>query len=267
MKVFSEIVKISFKQLFQYKWTFAMTLLSQPILVLINLTLFKSIYAYNQTAIIKGYSLEQMVWFFNASMIVNSFVWNSTMNEISYKIISGELTADLLKPISLFKFLLAECFASRVIAQVMDFLPGMLIYSLIIFPKFLTPVSFMKFLILVIPAFLLNYLCSFLIGMTAMLIKNNSSLNAISNLLIAFAGGTLIPMEFYPKWLVYIADFLPFKYIYYWPIQFFLNKSTTNGFDNLIKIIILQFVWIGILYLAYKLLWKSMLKKFCAVGG
>jgi ABC-2 type transport system permease protein len=267
MKVFSEIVKISFKAMIQYKWTFAMTLLSQPILVLINLTLFKSIYAYNETSSIKGYSLDQMVWFFIAGMIVSAFVWNSTVNDISGKILSGELTTDLLKPISLFKYNLADCFASRVIALFMDFIPGMVIYSLIIFPKFLTAFSFAKFLVVVIPAFFINFLCAFVIGLMAMAISNNNSLNAITYLLTAFAGGTLIPMEFYPHWLVTITDFLPFKYIYYWPIQFFLNRSTANGTDILIKTLLFQLLWIGILYVCYKLLWKTMIKKYCAVGG
>lgn len=267
MKVFSEVVKVSFKAMFQYKWTFAMTILSQPILVLINLTLFKSIYAYNQTSDIKGYSLEQMVWFFIAGMIVNAFVWNSTVRDISYKIITGELTMDLLKPISLFKFNLADCFASRTIALVMDFLPGMVIYSLIIFPRFLTAFSFLKFLAVVIPAFLLNFLCSFVIGLMAMAISNSTSLNAITYLLISFAGGTLIPMEFYPRWLAVITDYLPFKYVYYWPIQFFLNKSIAGGSQALIRTLLLQLLWILIMYLCYRLMWKTMLKKYCAVGG
>lgn len=267
MKAFSEIVRIYFKELFQYKWTFAMTLLSQPILVLIDLTLFKSIYAYNQTSSIKGYSLDQMVWFFTAGIIVNAFAWNSTVNNISYKIITGELTSDLLKPISLFKFELAGCFASRVIAQLMEQIPGMIIYSLIIFPSFLTPVSCIKFLAVAIPSFFLSFLCSFIVGLMAMSISNNSSLNAITALLIAFAGGTLIPMEFYPHWLIRLTDFLPYKYIYYWPIQFFLNKSITDSPYVLLRTLLLQFVWIGILYLCYKLLWRTMLKKYCAAGG
>lgn len=267
MKVFLEIMKTSFKVLIQYKWTFAITLLSQPILVLINYTLFRSIYTYNETSTIKGYELPQMVWFFTAIMIINCFVWNSTMQDMSSKILSGELTQDLLRPISIFKSELAFCFSSRFIALIMDFIPGMVIYSLIIFPTFLTPASFLRFLIVAIPASVLNYICCFLLGLLAMAITNNTSLNAISSLLIAFAGGTIIPMEFYPQWLVNIANFLPYKYIYYWPIQFFLNRNPANQFSTMINILFIQFVWIISLFLLYKIIWKVMIKKYCAVGG
>jgi ABC-2 type transport system permease protein len=186
---------------------------------------------------------------------------------MSSKIITGELTQDLLRPISIFKSELASCFSSRVIALIMDLLPGMVIYSLIIYPTFLSPMSLLRFLAVAIPAFMINYICSFLLGLLAMSIKNNTSLNAISALLIAFAGGTLIPMEFYPQWLVNIANFLPYKYIYYWPIQFFLNRSPADNIQTMCFVLLIQLVWIISLFLLYKILWKYMIKKFCAVGG
>lgn len=267
MKVFWEIIKTSFKVLIQYKWTFAVTLLSQPILVIINYTLFKSIYTYNEASTIKGYELPQMVWFFTGIMIINCFVWNSTVQDMSQKIISGDLTEDLLRPISIIKGELAFCFASRAIAMMMDLLPGMVIYSIIIYPTFLSPLSLLRFIAVAIPAFFLSFLCSFLLGLLAMSIKSNTSLMAISSLLIAFAGGTLIPMEFYPQWLVNFTNFLPYKYIYYWPIQFFLNKSPANQVHTMFQVLAIQLVWIIALYLLYKVLWKQMIKKFCAVGG
>ncbi|MBH1941607.1 ABC-2 family transporter protein [Mobilitalea sibirica] len=74
-------------------------------------------------------------------------------------------------------------------------------------------------------------------------------------------------MEFYPGWLVGIADFLPFKYIYYWPIQFFLNKSPADNIHTLFSIISIQFIWILSLFVLYKIFWRNMIKKYCAVGG
>ena len=44
MEAFMEVVKINFKMLFQYKWTFAMSLFTQPIIFIINYIIFQSIY-------------------------------------------------------------------------------------------------------------------------------------------------------------------------------------------------------------------------------
>ncbi|OPX45248.1 hypothetical protein CLHUN_11350 [Ruminiclostridium hungatei] len=267
MKVFMEVIKLNFKVMFQYKWTFAMTVIIQPILLLINMSLFKSIYAYNDTTSIKGYGFEQMVWYYTAYYVILSFVWNGITHQISRKILSGQLATDLLKPISVFRFMLAGAISSRIVAMLVDFLPGMLIYSLILFPSFMTVQSFFSFVLIALLAFVLNYMFSFLLGMSAMIIKNNMSINAIREVLQAIVGGGLIPLEFMPVWLNRIFDFLPFKYIIYWPIQFFLNRVEGNRLEMLLRVGFLQIVWIIVFYAAIQILWKSLIKKFCAAGG
>ncbi len=267
MKVFREVINLHFKVMFQYRWTFAMTLFVQPILLFINIALFKSIYAYNDTASIKGYGFEQMVWYYTAYYVVLSFVWNGITSDISESILSGDLAINLLRPISVFRFLLGGAIASRLVAMLVDFLPGMVIYSLILFPSFITLKSFTSFILVAILAFFLNYLFAFLLGMSAMIITNNSSISAIKDVFIAIVGGGLIPLEFMPGWLNNIFDFLPFKYIIYWPIQFFLNRVEDNHFNTLLKVGMIQLIWIVIFFIAIKILWRSLIKKFCAAGG
>lgn len=261
-----EVVRMNFKSYIQYKWTFAMSIFSQPLIVLVNYFVFHSIYTYGGKDVIHGYSMEQMVWFFTANLLVNSFVWNPMVGSLSGRILSGELTMNLLRPISVFQYDMADCAASRMVAIIMDFLPGLAIYSLILPPRFLTPVSFFRFFLVVLPAFLLNYLTSSLIGLAAMWVQNSTSLHAVSNVLISFVGGSLIPMEFYPELLRRLTDFLPYKYIYYWPIQFFLNKNQSGGGIFLWKIICIQMIWIMVLLLLYKIAWKRLLKRYGAVG-
>ena len=74
-------------------------------------------------------------------------------------------------------------------------------------------------------------------------------------------------MEFYPDWLNRILDFLPFKYIIYWPIQFFLNKETIRPPEMMLRIVLLELLWIVVLYIIYKIMWKTVTKKFCSAGG
>lgn len=266
MQAFIEIVKMHFKRYFQYKWTFAMSFFTQPIIFVINYIVFQSIYSYGEKDTIQGYSMEQMVWFFTANLLVNAFVWNPTVGSMSKKILSGNLTRDLLRPISLFQFEMADCVASRSVSVLVDFLPGLVLYSLILPPRFITALSFLKFLTVVIPAFFLNYLTASLIGICAMWVQNSTSLHAVSNIMISFVGGSLIPMEFYPDVVRWLTDYLPYKYIYYWPIQFYLNKGMAQRGDFFLQIIAIQLVWIVALWLMYQVGWKRLLKTYGAVG-
>lgn len=244
-----------------------MTLATQPILLIINISLFSSIYDYNGVDTLKGYSFEQMVWYFTSVMIVQSFVWNSVSNQISRKIITGDLSLDLIRPISIFQVLMARSLASRFVAIIMDFIPGLILYSLILTPYFLTYRSFVMFLIVVIPAFFLNFILAYFIGITAVLTQNNSSIVAVINLIAAFVGGAFIPLEFFSSSVNRVLDFLPFKYIIYWPIQFFLNNQPDKSWGFLFEIIFYQVVWIVVLYALFFVVWKRILKNYGAAGG
>lgn len=267
VEAFVEVVKVNFKLLFQYKWTFAMSLFTQPIIFIINYIIFHSIYSYSGRETIQGYSMQQMVWFFTANLLVNAFVWNPCVGNFSGKILSGDLTMDLLRPISLYQYEMATCVASRCVSIIMDFLPGLFVYSLILPPDFVTPVSVIRAFCVVIPAFFISYLTSSLIGICAMWVKNSTSLQAVSNLLISFAGGCLIPMEFYPDWLVRLTDFLPYKYIYYLPIQYILNREIVQGTAFFWRTIVIQAGWIVLLWLLYQVGWKRLLQRYGAAGG
>src|SRR5690242_15628845 len=88
---------------FQYRRAFYIMIVIHFALFLVYLSLFKSIYAYNNVQEIKGYSLQQMVWYFTSTALVGSFVITFIDGRISYKILNGDLSINLLKPVSLFK--------------------------------------------------------------------------------------------------------------------------------------------------------------------
>lgn len=267
MNAFAELVKLHFKVFIQYKWGFAMSLLVQPIIIIINIALFSSIYAHNNSTMIKGYSLDQMIWYFNATSFVYIFIWNFTDIRISERILSGDLAIDLLRPISVFRIELSNAISLRVVGVLIEFIPGIFLYSIIFYPSFLSILSTLKFILLAMTAFILYYLCNFILGLLAFYVKNNTSLSGFRVALMAIAGGAGIPMEFYPDKLANFLEYLPFKHMFYWPVQIFLNKPDVQSLDFFIKTIGIMFIWIIIFYLLAKIFWNAAIKQFCSVGG
>lgn len=208
-----------------------------------------------------------MIWYFSATNLVWLFIWNFTDSRMSNKIISGTLTGDLLKPISVFRLELAHAVGNRLSGLILELIPTMVVNALIFFPDFFTAASFARFLLASAFAFILYFLLNFLLGLSAFAIKSNQSLNRLKFLLIGVFGGGMFPLEFYPEWLTKISDVLPFKYILYWPVQVFLNRKGTGTFDVFGKIVQMQIVWILILFAIVMVLWRKALEKFCAVGG
>ncbi|HEX3047401.1 MAG TPA: ABC-2 family transporter protein, partial [Bacillota bacterium] len=256
-----------FKIALQYKGGFMITVIIQPIAMLANIVLFKSIYAYNQTATIKGYSLEQMIWYFTAGTFVFALTWNFADSNLSRKILSGELAIDLLRPISIFKLEFGQAVALRLAAFFVEFLLGFVVFILIIFPNFMSVASVLKFLAVVFFSFLLFFLVNFLIGLASFYIKSISSLGGLKMFLLLLTGGAFIPLEFFPAWAMRIINLLPFKYIYYWPVQFFLNREFTQGIRLFLEVLGAQALWTIGLFALCKLIWRFAVKKFCAAGG
>jgi len=216
---------------------------------------------------IKGYSLDQMIWYFTVVNFIWAFIFNHTDSNISYKIISGNLAIDLLRPMSLFRFELGIAVGFRIVGILIEVIPGVALYSLIYYPKFLTALSIMRFLIVVISSFTLHYLLNFMIGLMSFLLKNNSSLSALKWFVLSFAGGAFMPLEFLPDWVNRVNNYLPFKYMFYWPIQFFLNKAGAQEWSELLHVFSIQLVWVLVMYILCKILWNKVANKFCAVGG
>lgn len=267
MQTFFEIIKVQFKTSIQYKWGFAITLIIQPIIMLINIALFRSIYEYNKVSFIKGYDVDQMIWYFTTVCFMFGLIWNYADTHLSDKILTGDLAIDLLRPIQLFRVEVARAIGLKIVTIFFEFLPGLLIFSLIYYPRFLTLSSLLKFILLAFMAFSLYFLFNFLMGLCAFIIKNNTSLIAIRTTFVTVMGGAVIPIEFYPKSFAQILDWLPFKYIFYWPIQFFLNQDNTRSGEALLKTFSMQLLWVIILYSCCWFFEKKVFKKFCSAGG
>jgi len=244
-----------------------LSLVGEPISLLIIAAFFSRIYAYNDADVLLGYSLSQMIWYFAGLTLIWYWVWNDTDSRISSKIISGDLVVDLLKPVSLFQFELAHAVGIKIQSFFLEFLPSVFIFSLIIFPDFLTPESVLKFLTVSVLAFLLYFLIGYLNGLAAFYIKSNYSLQSIKFAIISLMAGAYIPLEFFPEWFTNITRFLPFEYIFYWPVQILLNREQIR--DNVIFFTIFrtQLGWVIGLYILTRIFWRRAIQKFCAIGG
>lgn len=266
MKGFSEIIKLEFKGCMQYKFAFMITILTQPLMLFINMALFTSIFQFNGATEIVGYNLGQLIWYNTCTGFIWTIVFTYTDYEISHRIVTGELGIDLLRPMSLLDYHFARAIGFRLTALLTELLPGILIYSLIYFPYFMTPLSVLKFIGSVTLSFMIMYMVSFLTGLVAFVLKRNDSIIGIKAFLINMLGGCFIPLDFFPPGIQSILAFLPFEYIFYWPTQFLLNTKLSQGTDTFLRIIGVQALMIVILYAACKFFWKRAAKRFCAVG-
>ena len=267
MNLLAAYIKLNMKIMFQYRKSFLLSALIHPMELVVGAVIFTSVYAFGNLESIHGYSLAQIVWYIGGMQIVGTIIWNFAAGRLSDQILDGSLSIHLLKPTSGFKFELANAIALRAVGILFEFFPILIIQTVLFFPSFITTVSTLKFVLCVALSFFLFFLLNFFVGMTAFFMKNNSSIIAFKSICTAFVGGTIIPLEFFPDWLQRLSVVLPFRYLYYEPLQFFLNREAARGLGYFGHVLGMQLLWIALFFLSIKLLWPHVIKRYCAVGG
>lgn len=101
-----------------------------------------------------------------------------------------------------------------------------------------------------------------LIGILAFTLENVLSIRDNMWNIIKLFSGALITLSLYPDFLKNIVDYLPFRYIYFVPINTLLGGARNPYFD-----FVMSFIWLLILFVAVKISWYLGIKNYSSQGG
>ena len=126
------------------------------------------------------------------------------------------------------------------------------------------PFAIIAFLIVLIPAFILNFLIFLSVSMLAFWIVEVGRLYGIIDILVAIVSGAIFPLSIFGEKTSSLFEILPFTYTTY-----FLT-NTLNGtvtIDSLGRGVLVQVLWIGIFFIICSATWNVGLKRYTAAGG
>jgi len=182
-----------------------------------------------------------------------------------YDIHEGRLSMFLLKPFSYLLFNLFEELSYRIIQGSF----GLLIFSVILlsFPNFfnvsLSSTEIIIAILITLLAYAISFLLKVIVGLSAFWFTDYHGLQQVVGVAWIILAGVVMPIGLYPQLLIKITHSLPFAYIIYYPIMSWMGRIDQTGE---IKIISIQILWIGILYLIYQQLWSKGKQMFSGVG-
>ncbi len=267
MKVFLEIFKIGLKSSFEYRGSLILSLIFDPLTLILLISLLQVVYGNSSDQMILGYSLSQMIWYFAAGRFFYYLIWTVTDKDISGAVISGEMALRLLRPLSMLKWEFGKALASKMFSFVFEFLPTLGIFTLLIYPDFLSWTGLLKYLIISFLSFVLFFLLSFIIGTVSFLWQSNQGLVNIKTAITSLFAGVALPLDFYPDLLKNAIAYLPFPYLCYVPAQFLLNKQHTQNWYYFFEVIGVMSLWILFFYTISVGFWNIAIKKYIAAGG
>lgn len=181
---------------------------------------------------------------------------------------NGNLAYELIRPQNFFTKFFVKMVAHKIVNTLLRCIPVIIIAFLLPEPlKMSMPLSITHFIIFLISLITSCLLVSALIItvhlITMFTIDSRGIMSIYSVISEVFSGGT-IPIPFFPKWLKVITYLLPFRYICDFPFRIYSGSIELN---EGIKLLIMSFIWIIVIFILGQILSKVALKKAVIQGG
>lgn len=247
----------------QYIFNLLVGFISYFILIFIFLNLWKYIYS-DPNELINGYNMNQMIWY----VIITEILWMSLggrklCRKICEDVRGGNIAYNINKPYSYIGYILSSHLGSVVVKGSIFTILGMLL-GLIFLGKFphLTLFSIIIVLITSLLATIINTLFVIFIGLFSFIIEDaNPFWWLYSKVILVF--GTLFPIEYFPGIIKTILSYSPIYAVSYGPAKLFVDFSI----PNMVNVIIVQIIYLIIIYVLCLLIYRKGVRKLNVNGG
>jgi ABC-2 type transport system permease protein len=184
--------------------------------------------------------------------------------DVDSDIRNGTLSPQLLKPLHPLHRLLTRVIASKPI-QIVIVLPPIVIASLLVGAQYdLRPLNLALTLIATAGALLIEFFAQAIIGSLAFWISHAVAIADVWFWTRSLLSGWIIPLAMFPAALQTLLVYLPFRYCLAFPIEIILGGLTP---EQIAQGLAIQFMWVGVFFGVFQLIWRRGLKSYGAVGA
>lgn len=112
-------------------------------------------------------------------------------------------------------------------------------------------------------ALCISFIFKMILGLTAFWTTDFWGTLSLEEMGMLLLGGIAMPLTLYPQFLQQLARVSPLAYIVYYPVVAIEGVITL---EEMLRVIIVQAIWIVLLYWIYTYVWAKGIRKFTAVG-
>ncbi len=215
---------------------------------------------------IGGYDLPTMLFYFVAVILYGKLVRGPQLQgAVSSDIYEGGLNRYLVFPTSYFLFKYAQNLGSLLPALMQLFLFGIWFLFLLDLPPDveLSPLTVLMGLVSVAAANLLYFVLLFPLQCAAFWADNVWSLSVALRFVSGLLGGFLLPLSVFPEWSREILVWLPFRFLYDFPVNVSLGKI---GVLEWLAGLGLTLAWAAVIGLVGRAVWKRGELQYSGIG-
>ena len=185
---------------------------------------------------------------------------------IALQIRNGEIKKFLIQPVDLIEFLFLARIAHKLVYYGVAVGPFALVFFICrdYFPGWPAPEILVAFVASLIMGFLLGFFLEATIGMIGFWFLEVSSLLFVYMLFNFFVSGHMFPLDMIPSPWESVVQFLPLRYLAYFPAAVFLGKI--QGTELVIGML-LQFAWLLFFMFLSRWAFHRGIRRYSGFGG
>lgn len=220
---------------------------------------------FQDKVLVGGYTKESLITYYVVAGLVTLLSSSHIGNYLFEDIRTGKLSTHLIRPVNHFLWHFFGEAGYRIISIFVALPLFALLYFL--FPEYiLLPSNFLSvvfFSLALFLAWVLSALFQYIVALSTFWFGETNFASHIRWFLEKIFSGELAPLPLLPLLLQKIATFLPFQYLFFFPIQIYLEKLSLADTLSQFGIFLL---WILFFSLVSLLLWKRGLKRYDGSG-
>ncbi|XUW99541.1 MAG: ABC-2 family transporter protein [Dehalogenimonas sp.] len=263
LELYRQQFRVTFASMFQYRAALLIWMIwqvSEPLVLLIVWSVVANVSGGN----VGGYSASGFAAYYVMFMIVNQLTYTWIMYEFEYRIREGGLSARLLKPVHPIHSDIADNISSKLIT-----FPVILVIATGLAFAFHASFSFTPLMLLLsVPAiffaFLLRFLLEWTLSLAAFWTTRVGAVNQTYFMFILLFSGQLAPLTLMPSAIQFVGQILPFYWMIGFPVRLLLGQLSTG---EALAGIGVQIIWVALALGLVRLVWRSGVKIYSAVGA
>ena len=271
------ILRISLEERLVYRGDFALGTLMRFLPIVTQIFLWFAIFKVvetNQdgsktidTASGAQYSYQDMVAYYLLTMMSRAFSSMPALaSGIAGQVRDGQIKKFLIQPIDLLGFLLLSRIAHKLAYYSVAFVPFAFVFWLCgdYFPPWPSFTTILCYIASLLMGFALGFFLEAAIGLVSFWFLEVTSLLFIYMLLSFFLSGHMFPLDFLPSPWNNLVDWLPLRYLAYFPAAVWLGKI--EG-PELMRGLAIEVCWIVFFILLARILLRRGVRRYSGFGG
>ena len=261
--IYTTTMRIAIAEQFQYRvanYFYMIGMVAEPVIYLV----VWSTVAEQQGGEVGGFTpgdfaAYYIVWTLvrNMNIALTPWAWEERIKQ-------GQLSTFLLKPMHLIHFDIAFMAGWKVVVIIL-WLPLAAFLSLLFHPTFNASLeSVVVFFVAIWGAYLIRSLELWSLGMVTFWTTRVGPVFDVFFTAELLLSGRLVPLALMPDWAQQLANLLPFKWTFSFPIEALIGGLPTS---ELVGGLFMQLLWIVVWTLVVMAGWRFAVKRFTAVGG